>query len=127
MNASVAGDANGPAIPCWNVLRDRYADDASDCSDVEPTGVQLGHCAGESDGDLSDTDEQDVLEAAVWAEVYEGMLNARNAVRLSLSVVWCHCPCKALWRLLAFINFLINYGITNKPSVQSVPLTIPLS
>lgn len=81
MKACVPGDAAAPAIPSWKDLRDRYADDASDCSDSEPAGAHPEQHAGESDGDVSSEDEQDALEAAVWAEVYEGPIFARRIFR----------------------------------------------
>lgn len=84
--------AAGPAMPSWQVLVDRYADDASDCTDEHLVDAKPQAFDG-----FSSEDEQDALEAAVWAEVYAGVPWSCN-VAILRSHQRCLCLHLCAWR-----------------------------
>ena len=79
MFAQAAGEASAaaPAVPCWDTLQSRYSNDATDQSDDEESPVGERYLTHETQHDLGhdgeeSEDEDDALEAAVWAAIHEG-------------------------------------------------------
>lgn len=102
-----------PAMPSWHDLADRYADDASDCSGDKLAAAEPQALGSESDAGLSSEDEQDALEASVWADVYAGTANLVHASSLALT------PRLSTWTLVPLH--------ATGPSWRNIQCTIPNS
>lgn len=83
--AATTASTRAPDAPCWDVLRSRYSDDATDQSDDEspagePCEVErssahthlLFHAHKHTTHDEESEDEDDALESAVWAAIQNG-------------------------------------------------------